>query len=139
MEAAATMQLSALYALVSFQCVAAASFCLMSGQISPSVLASTLGNAGFPRCDFCHRVDLVQRPLYFTALTTEAGVVHLSCQHCFLCEQVRVLGSGGDISNETLEKVRVQLLGIYQRLQAELDGLYRTEASRDGVGTRSQG
>ena len=80
-------------------------------------------SGAFPRCSACERAESPSRPLYFTTLA-QGGQVFLVCQHCFLCIQVREIGSGGDISNATLEEVRVSLLRIYELLRTELAIVY---------------
>ena len=77
------------------------------------------------RCYACQRSEAVDRPLHLTTLT-QGGQLFVVCQHCFLCIQIRELGSGGDVTNATLEEVRIGLLQIYERLRQELSEAYRS-------------
>ena len=102
-------------------CIAAVCAQMSSTRTSPQVSLS----GAFPRCSACERAEAPSRPLYFTTLA-QGGEVFLVCQHCFLCIQVREIGSGGDISNATLEEVRVSLLRIYELWWTELAIVYET-------------
>ena len=103
------------------KCMCIAAVCAQMSSTRTSPQEGVLGT--FPRCFACQRSEVPSRPLFFTTLA-QGGQVFLVCQHCFLCIQIRELGTGGDIPNDTLEEVRACLLRIYELLRLELADVY---------------